>query len=221
MNNIELFDSYLCGLLSQGERESFESRLASDSAFASDFRLHLIAIKGIQKKEEEDCIEFGHAMRALSKEELNEIIGKKSNSRVIHLNFQKYLWPLSAAAVVIFAFIFNHNQNIKSQHAIDNILYSYNEPMLSNRGGEAIDITKCNKEELEDMLPTLWNIYADSETTQDALVNGKGLAMVYIKLHNREKAREILQELVDKHKANEDYAESIAECIRILNQISE
>jgi hypothetical protein len=70
------------------------------------------------------------------------------------------------------------------------------------------------------MLPTLWDIYEDSETTQDALVNGKGLAMVYIKLHNREKAREILQELVDKYKADEDYAESVAECIRILNQIS-
>ena len=220
MNNIELFDNYISGQLPQREREDFEARLASDSAFFSEFQLHLQAIHGIQKEEEEDSIEFGYAMKALSKEELNEIIGKKAAKKVKFINFQKYLWPLSAAAVVIFALIFNHNQSIESQYAIDDIIYAYNEPMLSNRGGEAIDISKCNEEELKDMLPTLWDIYEDSETTQDALVNGKGLAMVYIKLHNREKAREILQELVDKYKADEDYAESVAECIRILNQIS-
>ena len=224
MNNIELFDNYISGQLPQREREDFEARLASDSAFFSEFQLHLQAIHGIQKEEEEDCIEFGYAMGALSKEELNEIIGKKTAKRVKLINYQKYLWPLSAAAVVIFALIFNHNQSIESQYAIDDIIYAYNEPMFSNRGGEAIDISKCNKEELKDrrslMLLTLWDIYKYSETTQDALVNGKGLAMVYIKLHNREKAREILQELVDKYKADEDYAESVAECIRILNQIS-
>jgi hypothetical protein len=220
MNNIELFDNYISGQLPQREREDFEARLASDSAFFSEFQLHLQAIHGIQKEEEEDCIEFGCAMKVLSKEELNAIIGNKTAKKVKFINFQKYLWPLSAAAVVIFALIFDHNQSIESQYAIDDIVYAYNEPMLSNRGGEAIDISKCNKEELEDMLPTLWDIYEDSETTQDALVNGKGLAMVYIKLHNREKAREILQELVDKYKADEDYAESVAECIRILNQIS-
>lgn len=220
MNNIELFDNYISGQLPQREREDFEARLASDSAFFSEFQLHLQAIHGIQKEEEEDSIEFGYAMKALSKEELNEIIGKKAAKKVKFINFQKYLWPLSAAAVVIFALIFNHNQSIESQYAIDDIIYAYNEPMLSNRGGEAIDISKCNEEELKDMLPTLWDIYEDSETTQDALVNGKGLAMVYIKLHNREKAREILQELVSKYSTEEDYAESIAECRKILNQIS-
>lgn len=220
MNNIELFDNYISGQLPQREREDFEARLASDSAFFSEFQLHLQAIHGIQKEEEEASIEFGYAMKSLTKEELNAIIGNKTAKKVKFINFQKYLWPLSAAAVVIFALIFNHNKSIESQYAIDDIIYAYNEPMLSNRGGEAIDISKCNKEELEDMLPTLWDIYEDSETTQDALVNGKGLAMVYIKLHNREKAREILQELVDKYKADEDYAESVAECIRILNQIS-
>lgn len=220
MDNIELFDKYISGDLSQEEIIGFEERLASDSALSEDFKLHLLAIRGIQKEEEQDCLEFGNAMKSLTKEELNAIIGNKTAKKVKFINFQKYLWPLSAAAVVIFALIFNHNQSIESQYAIDDIIYAYNEPMLSNRGGEAIDISKCNKEELEDMLPTLWDIYEDSETTQDVLVNGKGLAMIYIKLHNREKAREILQELVDKYKADEDYAESVAECIRILNQIS-
>ena len=221
MNNIELFDNYISGQLPQREREDFEARLASDSSFFSEFQLHLQAIHGIQKEEEEDCIEFGHAMKSLTKEDLNAIIGKKTTKKVKLINFQQYLWPLSAAAAVVLAFIFNHNQSLESQYTIDNILYAYNEPMFSNRGGEAIDISKCNEEELEEILPVLLSIYTNSETTQDALVNGKGLAMVYIKLHNREKAREILQELVSKYNTEEDYAESIAECRKILNQISE
>lgn len=221
MNNIELFDNYISGQLPQRERENFEARLASDSAFFSEFQLHLQAIHGIQKEEEEDSVEFGCAMKALSKEELNEIIGKKTAKRVKLINYQKYLWPLSAAAVVIFALIFNHNQSIESQHAIDNILYSYNEPMFSNRGGEAIEISEYNDDKLKEILPILCDIYKSSATVQDALVNGKGLAMVYIKLHDREKAREILQELVSKYSTEEDYAESIAECRKILNQISE
>ncbi len=221
MDNIELFDKYISGELPQKETVDFEERLASDSAFEEEFRLHLLAVRAIQAEEELDCIEFGHAMKSLTKEDLNAIIGKKTTKKVKLINFQQYLWPLSAAAAVVLAFIFNHNQSLESQYTIDNILYAYNEPMFSNRGGEAIDISKCNKEELEDILPRLLSIYTNSETTQDALVNGKGLAMVYIKLHNREKAREILQDLVDKYKADEDYAESVAECIRILNQISE
>lgn len=221
MNNIELFDNYISGQLPQREREDFEARLASDSAFFSEFQLHLQAIHGIQKEEEEDSIEFGNAMKSLTKEELNAIIGNKTAKKVKFINFQKYLWPLSAAAVVIFALIFNHNQSVKSQYAIDNILYSYNEPMFSNRGGEAIEISEYNDDKLKEILPILCDIYKSSSTIQDALVNGKGLAMIYIKLHNREKAREILQELISKYEAMEDYAESIAECRKILNQISE
>ena len=221
MNNIELFDNYISGQLPQREREDFEARLASDNTFASEFSLHLITIQGIQKEEEEDCIEFGHAMKSLSKEELNGIIGKKPVGKVKHVNFQKYLWPLSAAAVVIFAFIFNHNQSIESQQSIDNLLYSYNEPMFSNRGGEAIEISGYNDDKLKEILPMLCDIYESSGTVQDALVNGKGVAMVYIKLHDRDKAREILQELIDRYEAEEEYTESIAECRKILNQISE
>lgn len=227
MDNIELFDKYIAGELSQNEAADFEEKLASDSAFASEFRLHLHVVRGIQKEEEEDCIEFGHAMKSLSKEELNEIIGKKTEKKTRHINFQRYLWPLSAAAVVLLAFIVNHNQSVESKYAIDNILYSYNEPMFSNRGGDAIDISGYNEDELKSVLPILHSLYDNSETEQDALVNGKGLAMVYIKLHDRDKAREILEELIYKYEKmyaqpqKDEYAESIEECKKILNQISE
>ena len=227
MDNIELFDKYIAGKLSQDETVYFEERLTSDSAFASEFRLHLHIVRGIQKEEEEDCIEFGHAMKSLSKEELNEIIGNKTEKKTRHINFQRYLWPLSAAAVVLLAFIVNHNQSVESQYAIDNILYSYNEPMFSNRGGDAIDISEYNEDELKEVLQTLHSLYDNSETAQDALVNGKGLAMVYIKLHDRDKAREILEGLICKYEKlyaepqMDEYAESIAECKKILNQISE
>lgn len=251
MDNIELFDKYIAGKLSQNETVYFEERLTSDSAFASEFRLHLHIVRGIQKEEEEDCIEFGHAMKSLSKEELNEIIGKKRKTIYLKPNLDKpiaaaftkdgsdnnknergrfslnYQWLLSVAAVVVLAFIVNHNQSVESQYAIDNILYSYNEPMFSNRGGDAIDISGYNEDELKEVLPILQSVYDNSETAQEALVNGKGLAMVYIKLHDRDKAREILEELIYKYEKmyaqpqKDEYAESIEECKKILNQISE
>ena len=250
MDNIELFDKYIAGKLSQYETVDFEERLASDSAFAAEFRLHLHVVRGIQKEEEEDCIEFGHAMKSLSKEELNEIIGKKRKTIDLKPNLDNqfaaasfevgsdnnnergrfslnYQWLLSVAAVVLLAFIVNHNQSVESQYAIDNILYSYNEPMFSNRGGDAIDISGYNEDELKEVLPILQSVYDNSETAQEALVNGKGLAMVYIKLHDRDKAREILEDLICKYEIKciepqmDEYVESIAECKRILNQISE
>ena len=43
--------------------------------------------------------------------------------------------------------------------------------------------------------------------------------MIYIKLHDRAKAKAVLQELIEKYKSEADYVESVAECRKILNQI--
>ena len=220
MEKQELFDNYILGKLSSNQMADFESKLANDADFALDFRNYLMVVNGIRKEEEQDCIEFGHAMKSLTKDELLEIVSRKEETKVSNvINFQRYLWPLSTAAILVIAFTMTFNIERKSRYAMDDMIYAYNEPMFSNRGGESLNISNYNDEELRNSLPTLQTIYQKSETTQDALINGKGLAMVYVKLHERDKAKTILQELIDKYHTENEYAEAVEECRRILSQL--
>ena len=75
MENQELFDNYIKGLLSETEKSDFESRLNTDKTLSSEFKTYLFVVKGIQKEEQQDCADFGAAMKKLTKEQLNEIIG--------------------------------------------------------------------------------------------------------------------------------------------------
>ena len=77
-NNIEVFDRYIDGKLSAEEKLSFEQRLSSDNNFALDFRIYLFTLKGIYQEVDQDNIEFGVAMKTISKEELLRIIGRCS-----------------------------------------------------------------------------------------------------------------------------------------------
>lgn len=229
MEQIELFDNYITGTLTQEQILEFEKRLEEDKEFSKEFHLYIAMVNGIRKEEEQDCIEFGHAMKSLTKDKLLEIVGKKEKPKANIeepkldkvINFQRYLWPLSTAAIIVIAFTITFNIERKSRYAMDDMLYSYNEPMFANRGGEDLNISNCNDDELRAMLPALQTIYQNSETTQEALINGKGLAMVYVKLHERDKAKIILQELIDKYHAEEEYAEAVEECRRLLSQLEQ
>lgn len=66
-NNIELFDQYIDDTLNADEKQAFERRLRSDKSFATDFRVYLFTLKGICQEAEQDNIEFGHAMKQISK----------------------------------------------------------------------------------------------------------------------------------------------------------
>lgn len=78
MERIDLFDRYIFGQLSKEEKESMELRLASDAEFASEYNIYLLCVNGIRNEVEQDNIEFYQAMKGLSREELSEVVGKKS-----------------------------------------------------------------------------------------------------------------------------------------------
>ncbi|MCM1139156.1 MAG: hypothetical protein NC453_11360 [Muribaculum sp.] len=78
MERIDLFDKYIFGHLSKEEKESLELRLASDTEFASEYNTYLLCVNGIRNEVEQDNIEFYQAMKGLSREELSDVIGKKS-----------------------------------------------------------------------------------------------------------------------------------------------
>ena len=78
MENQELFDKYINGELSPAEKANFESKLKADKEFANEFKTFLLVVQSIQKEEQQDCADFGAAMKKLSKEQLQEIVGAKT-----------------------------------------------------------------------------------------------------------------------------------------------
>ena len=54
MANIELFDKYINGELSDSERNEFKGRLESDKEFATDFNIYMVSVIGICKEAEQD-----------------------------------------------------------------------------------------------------------------------------------------------------------------------
>lgn len=77
MERIDLFDRYIKNQLSEKELSNFDEKLKSDKDFAEEFKIYLLCVDGIIKEAQQDDIEFGHAMKSLSKAELMNIIGKK------------------------------------------------------------------------------------------------------------------------------------------------
>ena len=221
MENQELFDKYIKGLLSEIEKSDFESRLNTDKTLSSEFKTYLFVVKGIQKEEQQDCADFGAAMKKLTKEQLQEIVGVKAKPRQEKvLKFSPWLWSsMSAAAVVAIVVMISFNMIKQSHMDLNNAQYmAYNIIAEHNfddggfRGGANLaieDFSAISEEELKEKLPLYETVYQQG---QDELI-GLNLAMIYLKLRDEDKALEILKEL------NAKYPESEYGFQDIINQI--
>lgn len=221
MENQELFDKYIKGLLSETEKSDFESRLNTDKTLSSEFKTYLFVVKVIQKEEQQDCADFGAAMKKLTKEQLQEIVGVKAKPRQKKvLKFSPWLWSsMSAAAVVAIVVMISFNMIKQSHMDLNNAQYmAYNIIAEHNfddggfRGGANLaieDFSAISEEELKEKLPLYETTYQQG---QDELI-GLNLAMIYLKLRDEDKALEILKEL------NAKYPESEFGFQDIINQI--
>lgn len=271
MENQELFDKYIHGELSPGEKVNFESKLKADKEFAKEFKTFLLVVQGIQKEEQQDCADFGAAMKKLSKGQLHEITRvscrdyRKSEKiaafrsiyDAVHFcyspdlikeeynlddklqrledksskkkkKFSPWLWSsLSAAAVVAIVVIISFNMINQSQSDVNNAQYmAYNIIAENNfidggyRGGSNMvieDFSTISDEELNKKLPLYETAYQQAQDDFDIQEAGLNLAMIYLKLHNKDKTLEILTELNTKYKDSDP--EFAQECQNIINQI--
>lgn len=216
-NNIELFDRYIDGDLSADEKQAFDERIASDKAFRIDFRLYLFTLRGVCQEAEQENIEFGHAMKNISEAELMRIIGRNRQPRMLRLSYlrERLAWVASIAAVLIVGIFTVLNVRQTGMDRLDNTIVAYNYIPESNRGESVIrgweDITSND-------IPTLEQAYKsapadDIQAQEDA---GMRLAMAYLKVHDRKKAKDILTELSARFADDEEFS---AQCNRILNQL--
>ena len=235
MENQELFDKYIKGLLSETEKSDFESRLKTDKTLTSEFKTYLFVVKGIQNEEAQDCADFGATMKKLTKEQLQEIVGRNNEytiaaerslepfpspeEKILEFiekyndqseskkkKFSPWLWSsMSATAVIAIVVMISFNMIKQSHMDLNNAQYmAYNIIAEHNfddggfRGGASFaidDFSAISDEELKEKLPLYETAY---QQDQDELT-GLNLAMIYLKLHNKDKALEILKELNNKY----------------------
>ena len=229
MERIELFDNYINNQLSDAQRSEFDARLESDEEFASDFKVYLLTVNGICREAHQDNLDFGMAMKSLPKEKLKEIVGMRnlespkvsSNGKSVKiLRFKPWMWQVaSIAAVVVIAFTVVFNIEKNARYSVDNAIYACAEIStdLTRDGSEILDIQSMTDEELTNKLPLLVANYNSAQSYDDIADNGFALAMAYLRLHDRENAKEILQKLVSQFKDNSEYSGYVSKWQSILN----
>lgn len=210
-NNIELFELYIDNKLDPEEKQTIESRIKSDRDFASDFRIYLFALRGMMQEAEQDNIEFGHAMKSLSKADLLRIIGRSSRPRILRPGYlrERLAWTASIAAVLIVGVFMTLHVRQAGMNRIDDAIVAYNYIPDTYKGGESI---------AADDIPALETAYRtapadDIQAQEDA---GMRLAMAYLKVHDRKMAKQVLNELSRRFADDEEFA---SQCNKILNQL--
>lgn len=225
MANIELFDKYINGELSDSERSEFKERLESDKEFATDFNIYMVSVIGICKEAEQDNMDFGMAMKKLSKEQLRNIVGEPKTAPVIKpkkLLIKSWIWQAaSIAAVVVIAFTYSFNVQRQAKYSVYDAIYACADinTDLTRSGGEIVDITKLSDKELKEQLPALMETYKTSSDEVEIADTGYAVAMAYLRLHDAKQAKSILGELVIRFRRNPDFAESVSKWESILNVI--
>lgn len=234
MERIELFDNYINNQLSDAQRSEFDAKLKSDEEFASDFKAYLFTVDGICREAHQDNLDFGLAMKSLSKEKLKEIIGKPDvalpaaasadseteevKPRVVR--FKPWMWQAaSIVAVIVIAFTVVYKVEQNSRNNVYDAIYACADVNydLARSGGKKIDITTLSDDELKAKLTELVSIYNSSHSDDDVADNGTALAMSYIRLHDADKAKEVLNGLISRFKNNEEYADYVKKWETILN----
>lgn len=211
MERIELFDKYIAGTLSKAEVAEFRTRLDSDEKFATDFKVYLISVRGICQEAEQENIEFGHAMKSLTKAQLQSIIGKGEKPRMVRTNFfrERMMWISSMAAMLVVAIGIGWNLYTSSQNHICDVVYSLTyQPIEGDRGdgSEYLDLNKLTTEQIETRLPDMKAIFeADEIDSQDWHIDGMNLAMAYLKLHRKSDAVKVLETMAANSSEPDEY----------------
>lgn len=232
MEEIDLFDRYIKDELSEKEQNDFNERLKSDKDFLDEFKIYLFTVKGICQEAEQENLEFGHALKSISKDELLEIVGEKSDyvSEKSGKSFRikNWMWQLGGAAAVIgLAFFYVAEMERTARHNADNAIYygiyAYNDGNSFSRGAGITQqvISSMSDKELESKLSDILRQYETSADDEEIVSNGTLLVMAYVKLHDRQKAINLLNELISKYNGNEYFEDDVNNWTTILTLLEQ
>lgn len=187
----------------------------------SNKTIEALARQAIYRTAEEENTELGVALKHISPEQLREITsGSYSRAatrafkgrRSLTWMWQAACWVLIVGGAALWITL-NHRQ---ANYNIDEIVADY---CMSSRGGEEpVNISDMDEEQVRESIPLLEKEYAtaDPDDVQECQMAGLNLAMAYLKIHDRKKAREILEELKMRFKDDEEF---VRQCDRIIRTI--
>ena len=244
MDHIDLFDKYINGELSSKDNANFKLNLKRDKELSQEFSIYLAAVKGICREAEQNNLDFGKALKHLSKEDLLRAIGrsdekeKQSQSADLKSKSIKYrrwlIWQSVGVAaligIVVIYSIIAHNEaktmqtnalamNQEAMNSVDNAIYAFSDYSRGIARAGGVDISDLSDEELKNYLPELENTYREQTNDFDAADAGSELVMAYISLHERDKAKALLEKLIEKFKNNQDLEGEVMNWETILNLI--
>lgn len=244
MDRIDLFDKYIKGELSSEENANFKLSLNKDKELSREFNIYLTAVKGVCQEAEQSNRDFGEALKHLSKKELLMAIGrpeeKEKQSQFSDLkskSIQYKRWLLwqsigvtALIGVVVIYAVIAHNEaktiqtnalaiNQEAMARVDNAIYAFSDYShgVSRSGGVAI--SNLTDQELKNYLPQLEKTFREQTDDFDATDAGSELVMAYIRLHERDKAKAILEQLIEKFKNNQELEGEVMNWETILNLI--
>lgn len=211
-DKVELFDDFIAGRLDESTQHKFEIRLKADKAFADDFTAYLLAFDAIYREEREDCIEFANAMKNISKNNLEKLIGKdKVRPNVLSAFKRRFAWASGIAALFIVGFFTMLGLYINDQRHLDDVIVEYNDVYGLSKGGEDITTQDLSPEELE-----AYYLTVPKEDIQEKQIVGLKLAMSYLKKHERSRAIKTLQNLKEEFSDDQFF---VAKCDKLISQI--
>lgn len=202
MERIESFDKYISGEMSDIEVAEFKRKLSEDKDFSSDFQIYKMVVKGIVMEEKEKEAELDNAFNNLSKDDLRKIVGpkktiaktSKSKAKIVYVAS----WITSVAAVAIIAFSLTFNIQRSARNNVDDIMFDCYYSPVSRGGEDIVDLSKANEAEIKKQLPKIVDAYKNASDEQEISSYGINLAMVYLKIHDRDNARKVLLDVKSK-----------------------
>ena len=219
MVRIESFDKYISGEMSDKEVAEFKRKLSEDKDFSSDFQIYKMVVKGIVMEENDKEAELDNAFKNLSKDDLRKIVGPKKTIAKTSMSKAKIVymasWITSVAAVAIIAFSLTFNIQRSARNNVDDIMFDCYYSPVSRGGEDIVDLSKASEAEIKKQLPKMEKVYNKATDEQDISSYGINLAMVYLKIHDRDKARKVLLDV--KKKCTDNDVKNI--CDKLLKQI--
>lgn len=181
-----------------------------------------MADEAILRHAEEENADFGIALKHISQKELESILASNAPERRALKWRERFIWAVSVAALLAVAITLPLTMRYNSRQEVDNIVFDYNAcEWGQSRDGEetTLNLSAMTEDQIKAELPELEEKFAQSETAQETAINGKLLALAYIRLHERGPARRVLEEMISTLEGDNDYAAVVEQCRMILKQI--
>lgn len=202
MERIELFDKYISGEMSESEVADFKRKLSKNKELFSDFQIYKMVVKGIYKEENNKEAELDNAFKSLSKDDLRKIIGPRltivKGDKPKAKIFYMASWVASVAVIVVNAFTLTFNIQRSARNSVDDVMFDCYYSPISRGGEDVVDLSKANEAEIKKQLPKMVEAYKKASDEQELSSYGINLAMVYLKIHDRDNARKVLLDIRTK-----------------------